>query len=87
MNVQLRGYNTLDGNNSYVDVFHVSLNGSEVFTGTFGLGGGGDDLVVLSSQDTAYSHHDGVVDLTIPVNLVDGQNTVTFAYSSPTSFD
>ena len=87
VNVQLQGYNTLDGNNYYVDVFHVSLNGSEVFTGTFGLGGGGGDLVVLAPEATVSNHHDGVVDFAIPVNLVDGQNTVTFAYSSPTSFD
>jgi len=87
VSVQLQGYNTLDGNNEYVDFFHVSVNGNEVFTGTFGLGGGGDDLVVLSPQDTVYSHHDGVVDLAIPVNLIDGENIVTFAYTSPTSFN
>ena len=87
VSVQLQGYNTLDGNNYYVDVFHVSLNGSEVFTGTFDLGGGGGDLVVLAPEATVSNHHDFVVDLAIPVNLVDGQNTVTFAYSSPTSFE
>lgn len=87
VSVPLRGYNTLDGNNYYVDVFHVSVNGSEVFTGTFDLGGGGGDLVVLAPEATVSNHNRGVVYFAIPVNLVDGQNTVTFAYSSPTSFD
>lgn len=87
VNIQLQGYNTLDGDNYYVDVFHVSLNGSEIFTGTFGLGGGGADRVVLAPGETSVDHHDGVVDLAIPVNLKRGSNFVTFAYSSPYSFE
>jgi len=87
VDIKLKGYDSLDGNNYYVDLFHLSLNGSEVFTGTFGFGGGGDDLIVVSPQNTVSSHHGNVVDLAIPVTLVDGQNIVTFAYTSPTWFN
>lgn len=87
VNVQLQGYRSLDGDNSWVDLFHVSVNGNEVFTGTFGLGGGGGDLVVLRPGDTVSDHHDSVVDLAIPVSLIDGGNVVTFSYTSPNVFE
>ena len=87
VNVQLQGYRSLDGDNYWVDLFHVSVNGNEVFTGTFGLGGGGGDLVVLRPGDTVSDHHDSVVDLAIPVSLIDGGNVVTFSYTSPKVFE
>jgi hypothetical protein len=34
------GYNTLDGQNFYEDVFSLRLNGHTIFVGTFNLGGG-----------------------------------------------
>lgn len=43
---QLAGFLSLDGaNNGYSDFFHLSVNGTEVFAGSFNLGGGGSNAI------------------------------------------
>lgn len=43
---QLAGFASLDGaDNCCSDVFHLSVNGTEVFTGSFNLGGGGFNAI------------------------------------------
>ena len=50
----LDGYTTLDGSgNGYDDVFHLAVNGTEVFTGAFALGGGGANTVYLNALGAA----------------------------------
>ena len=85
--LQLQGYNSLDGDNYYIDIFHVSVNGSEVFSATFGLGGGGADRILVNPNEIGFTHTGNMIDLAIPVDLAEGANTVSFSYVSPTFFD
>jgi len=46
---ELLGFKSLDGyNNCCGDVFHLSLNGMEIFTGAFNLGGGGSNAILFN---------------------------------------
>ena len=87
VNLQLQGYNSLDGDNYYIDIFHVSVNGSEVFSAAFGLGGGGADRILVNPYEIGFTHTDNMIDLALPVNLAEGANSVSFSYESPTSFE
>jgi hypothetical protein len=89
---QLNGYGSLDGDTYYSDVFTLSLNGTAIYSGTFDMGGGspGADTVFVSapgattSPTVTYGYFSGgYVDISTPLNLVSGQNTLTFAYDSP----
>jgi hypothetical protein len=86
---QLQGYNTLDGDNSFIDVFHLSVNGTEVFSGTWDLGGGGANRILLGASGATVTVTAAArqVDVSLPVSLIGGSNSVTFAYDSPTSFE
>jgi hypothetical protein len=43
------GWASLDGVNYYEDDFTLALNGSEIFRGSFSLGGGGDNSVLTNT--------------------------------------
>lgn len=46
---ELAGFKSLDGyNNGYTDIFHVLLNNTEIFTGSFNLGGGGSNNIIYN---------------------------------------
>lgn len=84
----LAGYATLDGDNSFIDIFHLSLNGTEIFSGTWDLGGGGGSRVLLDANGAAV----GTVvaqrlQVSIPLALAAGGNELVFSYASPTTFD
>jgi hypothetical protein len=84
---QLQGYNTLDGDNYYIDIFHFSVNGIELFSGTWDLGGGGANRVLLDLNGATVSHVGQTVDISVATSFLEGSNTVTFSYESPTSFE
>ena len=45
----LAGYRSLDGfGKGYSDIFHLLVNGGEVFTGSFNLGGGGSNKILFN---------------------------------------
>jgi hypothetical protein len=49
LDVELVGFASLDGDgNCCADVFHLSLNGMEVFTASFNLGGGGANTILFN---------------------------------------
>lgn len=51
LDFQLAGFNSLDGyNNSYTDIFHLWVNSTEVFTGSFNMGGGGSNKILFNPQ-------------------------------------
>lgn len=89
VNFQLQGYATLDGDNFWIDVLHVVLNGTELYTLTVDLGGGGIDRVLLDVPGASFvkSSADQTVDVSLPVTLLGGSNTLSLFYSSPTSFE
>ncbi|MBC7735415.1 MAG: PEP-CTERM sorting domain-containing protein [Bacteriovorax sp.] len=84
---QLQGYNSLDGDNFYIDIFHFYVNGTELFSGTWDLGGGGADRVLLDLNGASVSHVGQTVDISVATSFVQGSNTVSFKYESPTTFE
>jgi hypothetical protein len=86
---ELQGYSTLDGDNFFIDIFHLSINGVEVFSGTWDLGGGGANRILLDSNGASvtYSLASKTVDVSVPVSFAAGSNVVTFAYDSPSTFE
>jgi len=84
----LDGFNTLDGDNYYIDVFTLTVNGSAVFSGTWDLGGGGADEVLLAPAGYSLTKNGtSSLDITVPVALASGTNQVTFAYDSPVEWN
>lgn len=84
----LAGYASLDGDNFWIDVLHVTLNGSEVFSGTWNFGGGGTDRVLLDPNGATVGAVAGQqLTVSIPVTLAAGANQLVFRYESPTSFE
>ena len=86
----LLGYASLDGDNFYQDNFHLSLNGTEIFSGTFSLGGGGGNVIFTNLASLVVSGlRPDVVDfaggdLTFSgfINTLVGSNTLLFSYDS-----
>lgn len=84
----LAGYATLDGDNTYIDILHVTLNGTEVFSGTWDLGGGGASRVLLDTNGaTVGTVASQQLTISIPLTLAAGSNRLVFSYESPTSFE
>jgi hypothetical protein len=88
VSLQLQGYNSLDGDNFYIDLFHVLVNGTEVFLATYDLGGGGLDHVYTAPVGGTSVKNAGprTVDVNLPVSFIAGLNTVNISYTSPTFF-
>ena len=52
LTMDLLGFASLDGNgNCCTDVFHLSVNGTEIFTGSFNMGGGGVNTISSAGGD------------------------------------
>jgi PEP-CTERM motif len=87
--LQIQGYRSLDGDHYWIDILSVSLNGSPVFSGTWDLGGGGSNRVLLDAPGSAadYDLTNKTVTISLPVTLLEGINNWTVAYSSPFSFE
>jgi hypothetical protein len=78
---QIQGYRTLDGSNCCTDVFHMVVNGSELITATWALGGGGTTIVFAYPFGTTIVHSGQTVDISAPVSFINGLNTVDFSYT------
>jgi hypothetical protein len=88
----LDGFRSLDGQNMFEDDFTLRLNGAAILSGTFNLGGGGNDVVFfapsgasidnVSGNGTAITWLGGQVNIATPLNLAAGLNTLTFGYTS-----
>jgi len=88
----LDGYASLDGQNWYEDDFTLSLNNVAILSGTFNLGGGGNDVVFfqplgstidnVSGNGTDVTWAGGHVNITTPIGLLAGLNTLTFGYTA-----
>ena len=90
----LDGFASLDGQNFYEDDFTLSLNGNPILTGTYNLGGGGNDVTFtspvgasinnISGNGTDVTWNGGQVLISTPLSLAAGLNTLTFRYDSLT---
>lgn len=88
------GFNTLDGGVfgalpfPPADVFTLSLNGTAVLSGSYALGGGGSDITYFAPDGATVSTSSpgynlgGTAILFVPLDLEQGSNKLTFAYSS-----
>lgn len=97
----LNGFASLDGNNYYIDVFTLTVNGTDILSGTFNMGGGGTSQLFTSPAGTtwttvtggcavtctAVTWAGGQTTISVPVALIAGSNSLVFSYASPTSFD
>lgn len=85
----LAGYATLDGDNFWIDVLHVTLNGTEVLSGTWDIGGGGASSLLVDPNGATVGTVNNVTKelvISLPVTLAAGSNQLVFSYESPTSF-
>lgn len=81
----IQGFGSLDGQNPYQDTFTLSLNGTDIFSGTFDLGGGGANVVFIPggatySVNTFGFFAGGEVTVHAPLTLAAGTNTIGFRY-------
>jgi len=82
------GFATLDGDNGYIDILHVTLNGTEVFSGTWDLGGGGANRVLVNANGaTVGAVSNQQLSISIPLTLTTGNNQLVFSYESPSVFE
>jgi hypothetical protein len=86
------GAKSVDGfGNGWDDMFTVLLNGASVFEGYFSLSGGGSDVVTRNPLGWLWSTHSnpggnfegGIASISGMMDLIAGQNTLTFAFASP----
>jgi hypothetical protein len=91
----LNGFRSLDGNDYYIDIFSLAVNGISVFSGTFNMSGGGTNELVSGSGSfttTAYvcpsvTYCGGQTTISVPIALLaNNSNTLSFSYASPLSF-
>jgi hypothetical protein len=85
---EIAGYGSLDGQNCCTDTLTVYTNGTEVFSGTFNLGGGGNNVIFYNPTNAIWNaqspsfYGGGTLDVSgLGVNLTSGTNTIQFVYS------
>jgi hypothetical protein len=83
------GYNSLDGVNFYQDNFIFTLNGIDILNAAFDLGGGGTNQIFKNLM-TGYTQtggsagvgSGGSISIAGLINLLAGDNVLTFGYAS-----
>lgn len=82
----LNGFASLDGVNPWGDTFTLSLNGVDILSGSYNLGGGGDDVTFYAPAGSSISvstpglWQGGTGLFQVPLALVAGTNTLTLGY-------
>lgn len=83
------GYNTLDGVNFWQDNFVLTLNGVNILTAAFDLGGGGTNQIFQNlltgftqSGGSAGPNLGGSLSISGLINLIAGDNVLNFSYLS-----
>lgn len=96
LSLDLAGFKTLDGiNDPWTDIFHLVVNGTEVLSGSFNMGGGGTSGLLSGSATwstvtggcsgpcTTNTGAGGSTHIQLPISLLSGDNTIKFFYTSP----
>jgi hypothetical protein len=99
LSFSLVGFNSLDGDNAYIDVFTLSVNGTQVLSGTFNMSGGGSSTMFSSTPGTVWNtvtntcdgcaspnYLGGTTYISVPISLLAGRNSLSFSYDSPSTF-
>jgi hypothetical protein len=87
----LFGANSVDGLNTYQDVFTIALNGADVFSGSFSMSGGGTNVVTLNTLSWMWNtvtnpggfFQGGVTSVSGLAALINGANTFSVTFSQP----
>lgn len=89
VSLQLQGYATLDGDNFWIDVFTLTLDGQLLLRGTWDLGGGGVDRVLANPADAVWSKSSAqqTLDVELNLTLAAGPHQLVLAYDSPAEFE
>lgn len=87
MNLAIDGFATLDGDNFWIDFLSIQLDGFEIFSGTWNLGGGGADRVLVDPLGATVSHVGAMLDIELPLTFSAGAHLLTIGYYSPNSFE
>jgi hypothetical protein len=83
----INGYASLDGVNCCTDTFTLNLNGTDIYSAAFALGGGGANAVFLAPAGATQTATEfgffagGVASVYVPLTLLAGSNVLTFSYS------
>ena len=83
----INGFKSLDGNNAWSDTLFVSLNGVDILSGTYDLGGGGGSVTYFAPMGSSIdiesfgTFNGGLGRFALPVELLGGLNNLTFLYS------
>jgi hypothetical protein len=84
----LLGFLSLDGENCCTDTFTFAINGNTMFSGTFDLGGGGNNVVYfIDPSVTVVSHQTngfymgGSASFSVAHQLLSGLNTYSFSFN------
>jgi len=84
----IKGLVTLDGENCCTDIFTLAINGVTLFSGTFDMGGGGNNVVYFTtpgvtvvSTETYGLYEGGLTRFSVTHALLAGMNSYSFTYS------
>jgi hypothetical protein len=88
LNFRIDGYASLDGQGDCCeDDFTFKLNGVAHFSGSWDMGGGGNNVIFYGPPGSSANPHSngffagGYTDVFVPLNLSNGVNTIEFIYS------
>lgn len=89
VSLQLQGYATLDGDNFWIDIASVTLDGQLLLQGTWDLGGGGVDRVLANPGQALWvkTAASQTLDVDLGLKLAAGQHTLRVTYDSPLQFE
>jgi len=87
--VVLDAFGSVDGVGSrFKDTFSIALNGAEIFSGSFRLGGGGHDRIFLAPTGSSVTpfnrgnRHGGTLSISSPVDFLAGTNNLSFSFAA-----
>ena len=86
LDFDLLGFRTVDGINCCTDTFHLSINGTEIFTGNFSMGGGGSESIPLNANGATVTGSGGSRHISVAIGLIEGSNTLVFDYGAMQGF-
>jgi hypothetical protein len=85
----INGYTSLDGQgNCCEDDFTFNLNGTDILSGSWDMGGGGNDVTFFAPAGSVVTPTSfgffagGQTVISAPINLISGLNIITFSYNS-----
>lgn len=89
VSLQLQGYATLDGDNFWIDIASITLDGTLLLQATWDLGGGGVDRVLANPGQASWvkTAASQTVDIDLGLNLAAGHHTLQVTYDSPLQFE